>query len=164
MNRLSPLQRLMDTLPQRGRVDWIGVRLARRGPVQVVQQVRAEPGHGLQGDRYRGGRSGKREVTLIQAEHLPVIASLLGLERVEPSLLRRNIAVAGINLLALKDRRFRIGGALLETTGHCHPCSRMEEVLGAGGYNATRGHGGITARVLEGGLIRLDDPVFVEVD
>lgn len=67
--------------------------------------------------------------------------------------------MSGINLLALHDRRFRIGSALLEGTGLCHPCSRMEEALGQGGYNAMRGHGGITARVLEGGLVQIGDRV-----
>jgi MOSC domain-containing protein YiiM len=64
---------------------------------------------------------------------------------------------AGINLLALKDHRFRIGGAVLETSGECHPCSRMEAALGPGGYNALRCQGGITARVVTGGVIRRDD-------
>ncbi len=66
----------------------------------------------------------------------------------------------GVNLLALKGRRFRIGAALLEHSGECHPCSRMEEEFGPGGYNAVRGHGGITARVLEGDAIRLGDAVM----
>jgi MOSC domain-containing protein YiiM len=76
-------------------------------------------------------------------------------------MLRRNIAVAGINLLALKSRRFTIGEAELEYTGTCDPCSFMEQTLGPGGYNAMRGHGGITARVLQGGAIALDDRVAV---
>ncbi|MGY2894268.1 MOSC domain-containing protein [Deinococcus sp. UYEF24] len=111
---------------------------------------------------------GKRQVTLIQAEHLPVIAALAGLPEVAPETLRRNIVVSGLPLLALKDRRFRLGSeeggwVLLEGTGECHPCSRMEEALGPGGYNAVRGHGGITARVLEGGTIALGAMLVSEV-
>ena len=55
--------------------------------------------------------------------------------------MRRNLVVSGINLLALKDRRFRVGTALLEGSGECAPCSRMEVVLGPSGYNAVHGHG-----------------------
>jgi MOSC domain-containing protein YiiM len=98
-------------------------------------------------------------VTLLQFEHLSAIAAFLGLEAVAPERLRRNLVVSGLNLLALKGRRFRIGEAVLDASGECHPCSRMEEALGPGGYNALRGHGGITARVLEGGAIRLGDAV-----
>ncbi|MDB5044721.1 MAG: molybdenum cofactor biosysynthesis protein [Deinococcus sp.] len=100
---------------------------------------------------------GKRQVTLIQAEHLPVIAALAGVESVSPEEMRRNIVVSGLPLLALKDARFQIGEVILEGTGECHPCSRMEETFGPGGYNAVRGHGGITARVVRGGLIRVGD-------
>ena len=67
--------------------------------------------------------------------------------------------VSGINLLALKNARLQVGGALLELVGPCQPCSRMEEAIGPGGYAAMRGHGGMTARVLAGGQIRLGDSV-----
>jgi len=118
---------------------------------------------GLVGDRYAGS-SGKRQVTLIQYEHLAVIASMLNLKEVDPTLLRRNIAVSGINLLALKDKQFTVGDAVLEYTGLCHPCSFMEQTFGAGGYNAVRGHGGLTARVVRSGSIRLSDKVSYLVD
>lgn len=121
-----------------------------------VEQVGVDPSIGLHGDRY-AGRSGTRQVTLIQAEHLPVIASCLGLSRVAPQLLRRNIVVRGINLLALKGKVVHIGHVQLEITGLCHPCSKMETLLGPGGYNAVRGHGGMTARVLTPGVIALGD-------
>ena len=126
----------------------------------VVDEVEASADTGLIGDRY-SGRSGQRHVTLVQFEHLPAIASMVGRSQVEPTMLRRNLAVTGINLLALKNRQFRVGTATLEFTGQCHPCSFMEETLGAGGYNAMRGHGGITARVVADGLIRVGDRVEV---
>jgi MOSC domain-containing protein YiiM len=154
---MKTLRDLFATLPQTGRVEWIGLRPARRVPLVVTREVEALAASGLRGDRYAG--SGKRQVTLIQAEHLGVIASVLHRESVDPALLRRNIVVSGVNLLALKNAKFRIGAALLEGTGPAEPCSRMEEALGAGGYNAMRGHGGITARVLEDGWIRVGDAV-----
>ena len=98
-------------------------------------------------------------MTLIQQEHLNAVSSILRKKRIDPKLTRRNIVVSGINLLSLKHHQFRIGDVTLETTGICAPCSRMEENLGAGGYNAMRGHGGITATVIEDGEIKLGDTI-----
>jgi MOSC domain-containing protein YiiM len=158
-NSIMLLKDLLQTIPQVGEVTWIGIRPARRAPVQQVVEVMATAETGLTGDHYAGTYSKNRQVTLIQAEHLPAVASLSGHASVDPALLRRNIVVRGINLLALKDARFQIGDAILKMTGLCHPCSRMEEVLGAGGYNAMRGHGGITASVVKSGLIKTGDRV-----
>lgn len=155
----SPLARLMAAPARPGLVRWIGLRPARRAPVRSVEAAAFDPATGLVGDRYAGRTGGARQVTLIQAEHLPAIAGFLGLAEIGPEPLRRNIVVSGLNLLALKGQRFRIGTAELEATGECHPCSRMEETLGTGGYNAMRGHGGITARVLVAGEARLGDSV-----
>lgn len=154
----TPMNQLLNCLPQRGRVRWLGVRPARGEPMAIADSIEARPGQGLMGDRY-AGRGGKREVTLIQFEHLPVIANLLGTERVRAQDLRRNIVVSGINILALRQQRFEIGSAVLEGVDFCHPCSKMEAMLGPGGYNAVRGHGGITARVIRAGVIRLGDQV-----
>ena len=150
---------LMQIFPRSGEVVWIGVRPERGAAMQVVDEVMADQRTGLIGDRY-SGTSGKRQVTLIQWEHLTVLAALTG-QSVSPELLRRNIVIKGINLLALKNQSFQIGNVVLKTTGLCQPCSKMETILGAGGYNAMRGHGGITAQVLQGGLIHLGDSVTV---
>ncbi|RXR05267.1 MOSC domain-containing protein [Pseudoxanthomonas composti] len=154
----SPLARLMSTLPRAGQVQWIGLRPARDRPMLEMPYADASAGGGLAGDRYKGG-SGKRGLTLIQAEHLPVIAALAGHERLLPAQLRRNVVVSGIPLIALKARRFRIGEVVLEGTEPCDPCSRMEDALGPGGYNAMRGHGGLCARIIEGGRFSVGDKV-----
>lgn len=154
----SDLHRLMTQFPRAGTVRWIGLRPARDLPMREVDAAEAVAGKGLVGDRYASG-SGKRGLTLIQAEHLPAIASLAGRETVFPSMLRRNVVVEGLPLIALRGRRFRIGQVLCEGTAPCDPCSKMETVLGPGGYNAMRGHGGLCARILEGGTLRLGDVV-----
>ncbi len=154
---------LLTKVPQVGRLEWIGLRTGHRQEVESAETAEVKAGVGLLGD-HRSMRENvkpesKRQVTLIQAEHLDVIAALAGLEKVDPAWLRRNLLISGINLLALKDQRFYIGEVLLEGTGLCHPCSRMEETLGPGGYNAMRGHGGIMARILSGGKISVGDQV-----
>ena len=147
-----------------GRVDAIVVRGQPRERARTVEQTMALAGIGLADDRL--GRRGEaelstRQVTLIQQEHLPLIAAFARSGPLDPVDLRRNLVVSGINLLSLKKARLRVGEALLEIVGPCAPCSRMEEVIGPGGYAAMRGHGGMTARILEGGLIRVGDAVGV---
>lgn len=158
------LEELRGVFPRSGSLEWIGLRERRRGPVRSVETAVAVADAGIEGDHRRLGRAGsKRQITLIQQEHLAAIAALCGLGRVAPEALRRNLVVAGVNLLALRDRTFRVGPVMLEGTGLCHPCSRMEHTLGPGGYNAVRGHGGITARIVEGGVLRLGDAVLAAV-
>ena len=157
LNPASPLRTLMETFPIEGRLEWIGLRPGRRAPLHSMNHVEVIADHGLAGDHKAQRAGGKRQVTLIQREHLATVAQLLKRAAIDPALLRRNLLVSGLNLLALRGERFRIGAVLFEGTGPCEPCSRMEEVLGAGGYNAMRGHGGITARVLAGGVIAVGD-------
>lgn len=156
---MQTLRELTRNHPRHGTVTWIGIRTEKRQPMTSVSSVAADTAEGLVGDRYRGKR-GNRQVTLIQAEHLPAVAAMAGADEILPDALRRNVVIAGINLLGLKDQRFRLGDAVLEYTGLCHPCSRMEEVLGPGGYNAMRGHGGITARVIENGAFGCGDELI----
>jgi MOSC domain-containing protein YiiM len=150
-----------------GRVQALVVRGDPRQPARCIEATHALAGVGLADDRL--GRRGEtelstRQVTLIQHEHLAVIATLAGVPAVDVVALRRNLVVSGINLVALKNARVWVGQALLEIVGPCHPCSRMEEAVGPGGYAAMRGHGGMTARVLTAGRIAVGDAVRAELD
>lgn len=152
---MSDLAEMMARHARAGRLDWIGLRPERRGAVESVAAAQIGEA-GLAGDH---GRAGKRAVTLLQAEHLAVVAALLGRGLVDPADLRRNLVVAGINLAALRRRELRVGGARLRIEGPCPPCSRMEEAFGPGGYSAVRGHGGWYASVVAPGRVALGDAV-----
>lgn len=150
---------LTEQFPRTGQLLWIGIRPARKQSLLAVAEVVVDREFGLAGDHY-AGRSKKRQITLFQFEHLSVIESFLG-NPVAPEMLRRNLLIKGINLLALKNLRFQIGEAVFQATGQCHPCSRMETALGCGAYNALRQHGGITAQVIRSGRIKTGDAVRV---
>ncbi len=157
--RSSPLDRFAADLAP-GRLDWIGVRPARREPLLPLEQVQAIAGLGLDGDhRMKKTPGSARQVTLISREFIAQIEHFTGLAAIDPSTLRRNLVISGINLNALRRQRFRIGGAVFDATALCHPCSRMEEALGKGGVAAMIGHGGLCAKVIESGSLRLGDAV-----
>lgn len=145
-----------------GRIEAIIVRGESRAPARRIDATAAIAGVGLADDRLGlqgAAELSTRQVTLIQQEHLAVIAKLARVPAVDPVGLRRNLVVSGINLLALKNAKLAVGEAVLEIVGPCQPCSRMEEAIGPGGYAAMRGHGGMTARILTGGAIRIGDTV-----
>jgi MOSC domain-containing protein YiiM len=158
-----------------GRIDAIFLRPGRAVPAVAVDRVEALVSRGLAGDRAAARTpsspaGSKRQVTLFQAEHLPAFASFIGRADIDPALLRRNLLVSGINLLSLRSPfadqpvRVRLGAdVVLEITGPCDPCSLMEKAFGPGAWNALRGHGGVTARVLQGGWLSLGDAVVPEV-
>lgn len=151
------------TVPQQGELRWIGVAAAPQSSIEVIESVEIEQGHGLVGDHHAKSKPDtKRQVSLIQFEHLPVIAQLCGKESVDPTLLRRNLVISGINLLSLKHQEFRIGSVRFQASGLCAPCSLMERNLGPGGYQAMRGHGGIVAKALTSGRISIGDAVVWE--
>lgn len=165
----TTMRQLTQQFAQTGTLEAIYLRPARGVDCISVQQVEAIAQSGLKGDRTskvpsRNPKGSNRQVTLIQAEHLLVVSALVG-KPVDASALRRNLVISGINLLATKSlfkdqpMQLTIGEVTLEVTGPCDPCSKMEKVLGKGGYNAMRGHGGMAARIIKGGEIKVGDKV-----
>jgi len=173
---MADLKELVQQFGQDGLLLAIVLRPGRERPAVHVPSAQAIEGRGLAGDRSAaadpaGLGVSKRQVTLMQAEHLPLIAAWSGHEAVSATVLRRNLVVSGINLWAARSpfpdqaMRLLVGPTVeLVVTGPCSPCSKMEIALGRGGYNALRGHGGMTAQVRRGGLVRVGDRVRIAID
>lgn len=144
-----------------GRLEWIGLRSERRGEVLVVEATEAVVGFGLVGDhRMKKTPGSARQVTLISAEYIEAICRHTGHSSINPRLLRRNLVISGMNMNLLRYQRLQIGEAILETNALCHPCSRMDEALGKGGTAAMFGYGGLCAKVIQGGAMRVGDAVI----
>lgn len=141
----------VDAADPHGRIEALQVRPARRVPVVACEawDLASDADH---------GRSEKRAVTLIQAEHLPAMAAMLG-RPVDFERTRRNVLVSGLNLSACVGRQVALGDVVLELTVPCHPCKRMDEAFGTGGFAAMYGHGGWCARIVTAGVLRVGDVV-----
>lgn len=171
-NQLN-LRELTTKFAQTGQLQAIYCRSARGVLCVQTSSAIAIAGRGLQGDRAsltvsQNPLGSNRQITLIQAEHIAVISALMN-KIVDPASLRRNLIVSGINLLAAKSlfkdqpMHLIINDVVLEITGPCEPCSKMEASLGVGAYNAMRGHGGVTAKVIKGGELKLGDIVTCRI-
>lgn len=146
---------------------WIGVRPARDLAMIAVDVAEVRLLRGVVGDRYgkisrkAGVNSGKRELSLIAAEAITTLAGRLGVADaidLYPKA-RRNLVLEGVDLMALIGKRFLVGDIELEATGECEPCVRMNLAFGPGGFAAMQGLGGLTARVVQPGLLRVGDVV-----
>lgn len=149
-----------------GTLTWIGLRPARKQNLIEVNEVLARETLGLEGDhRCEKTPGSARQVTLISEEYIQQIAHFLEMDNIPPNLLRRNLVVKNINLSALRHQKFSIGEAIFEATAMCHPCTRMETALGKGAVAAMLGHGGLCAKILRSGTIKVGDPVqLIEQD
>lgn len=153
------ISRFLDELPA-GKLEWIGLRPARKVAMVSVETTIALADRGLQGDRrLEGSKGSARQVSIISAEFIRAIADNLGVDHIPANILRRNLLVSGINLNALRHQYFQIGSAVFQATAQCHPCSRMESALGKGGLVAMLGYGGLCAKILESGEISVGDEV-----
>jgi MOSC domain-containing protein YiiM len=148
-----------------GELTWIGLRPSRKAEILETNSAQALADSGLEGDhRFENTLGSGRQVTLMSEEYIGQIEHFLALSRstkqnVHPRLLRRNLVIKGINLDALRYQQFSIGGAIFEAGAICHPCLRMEELLGKGGIAAMMGHGGLCLKVIQSGKITLGDTV-----
>ncbi len=150
-----------------GVVEEIYITPEGSAAMQRVEEVRTIEGCGIEGDRYCEGTGfwtpygDVCEVTLIESEDLDYIQNELGIS-VKNGEHRRNVVTSGIRLGDLRRKRFRIGEAVLEYDRPRPPCKHVQDLSEPGMTRALKGRGGICARVVEAGRIRVRDVIEVE--
>tara|TARA_X000001036_G_scaffold440100_1_gene494426 strand:+ start:4846 stop:5325 length:480 start_codon:yes stop_codon:yes gene_type:complete len=150
-----------------GKLEWIGVRESK-GNVRSINSVFAIEELGLEGDKITLKSSKKRQVTLMQMEHISVILSLAqedNLDKINKIqyYFKRNLLISKYNIQNLKGKYFSIGDAKFFGTGDCKPCKKIENLLGKRVLDAMQGMGGITAIVVESGMIKVNDKLNLEM-
>lgn len=148
-----------------GRLLGIARRAAPRAPNVAVAQARVGLGTGVAGN-FRGtlrpGKSNRRQVSILLASDWAAATAELGVT-LDWALRRCDLFVDGIYLPRARGYRVRIGGAMVEVTGECDPCSRMERITqGLEAALMPDWRGGRLARVVGEGEIRVGDAVAIE--
>lgn len=142
----------------KGIIKWIGVRPERKAPLHSVPSVYADRNDGLTGDH---DTKPHRQITIISREALAAVAQTMGVLEIDPADTRRNILISGMDFNIESGTRIRLGEAVIEITGPCLPCERMNETLGDGGRMAMADAGGLTAMILSSGQIAVGDGVEI---
>lgn len=150
-----------------GTVEAIFVGPESEGPMRSVASARLVAGAGVEGDRYWQGEGGNpqkrgadREVTLIEAEALEALRREAGFDLAAAET-RRNVVTRGVALNPLVGREFRVGGVTLRGLRKCDPCGHLEKLTRPGVLNGLADRGGLRARIVNDGEVRVGDPVQV---
>jgi len=148
-----------------GKIESINITPAARAPMRAVDQVKAIPGVGLEGDRYalRQGTFFKPEpafeLTLIEAEAIEALARDYAME-LSAGDARRNLVTREVPLNHLVGREFRVGDVTLRGIRLCEPCEHLQALVGEPVIKGLRHRGGLRAQILTQGTIRVGDKVL----
>jgi MOSC domain-containing protein YiiM len=149
------------------RVEEIHIATVAGAAMTPVDAVEAIAESGLAGDRYQTGTGfyspkprpdGGRHLTLIEAEALEAVSQELDLA-FSGAECRRNVTTRGIRLVDLLGRRISIGSVVCEGVDHCPPCEHLVQLTGKPVLKPLVERGGIRARIVEGGILRVGDAI-----
>ena len=142
-----------------GFVEQLWSKRAHRGPMDPMREATLVPRQGMQGSV---GRSRRRQITILSREAWDSATTALG-HNPGAECRRANILVSGIDLAYTRGRVLLVGACRIEIGGELTPCERMDEAaLGLRSALQTEWRGGVFGQVLDGGVVRIGDPVAWE--
>lgn len=125
-------------------------------PVLELDQIRCVAGRGIEGDRYFDHKPDfKGQITFFASEVYQALCEQFERSYRPPSVFRRNVITRGVDLDSLIGREFEVQGVRFFGVESCKPCHWMDQVFGPGAEAALQGRGGLRARILSDGLLRV---------
>lgn len=124
-------------------------------PCESRQRVRLIAGRGIEGDRYALREPGHpKQITFFDMDVVDALSDRAG-HPVPPQSVRRNVFVRGLDLPSLVGKHFTLQGIRFEGVDPCKPCYWMDEAVGPGTEDFLKGKGGLRARILDDGELRV---------
>ena len=143
---------------KQGKVVSLRLCVGSRDPMEEVDLAVVLAGKGIEGDRHNLNEDGvkpKRQILLMERETLSRF-------QLDDGVIRENITLEGLELSSLADGdRVSVGSdVVLQITGECEPCSRMDEIR-QGLQVELKGQRGMLAYAESGGAISVGDSITV---
>jgi MOSC domain-containing protein YiiM len=127
-------------------------------PMIECAELRVFAGRGIEGDRFFDFKPDyKGQITFFAHEVYEDLCAKLGVWDRPPSVFRRNVITRGVDLNELIEREFDLQGVRFLGTAECSPCYWMDRTFGAGSETALQNRGGLRARILSNGVLRVDE-------
>ena len=157
--------------PMEGSVLSIHIAESAGQAMETRNEVELVAGLGIPGDRYHSGR-GEFSPSPMDPDHE---LTLIAIEEVEafnrktdhamaPGEFRRNVVTRGIDLNRLVGRSFFLGSAMVRGIRLCEPCAYLARTTRSEVIPHLVGHGGLRAGIVQGGVLRVGEPVRAEGD
>jgi MOSC domain-containing protein YiiM len=127
-------------------------------PIVEVRTARCVAGRGIEGDRFFDFKPDyKGQITFFAQEVYESLCASLDVRNRPSSVFRRNVITSGVDLNTLIGREFEIQGVRFLGTGECSPCHWQNEAFAPGAEDALQGRGGLRAKILSDGVLRVSD-------
>ena len=128
-------------------------------PIVEVREIRCLAGRGIEGDRFFDYKPAyKGQITFFAYEVYAAVCARLRVEDKAPAAFRRNVITVGTDLKTLIGREFELQGVRFFGTAECHPCYWMDAAFAPGTEEALKDRGGLRAKILTDGVLRVDVP------
>lgn len=126
-------------------------------PLVECAEIHCVAGHGIAGDRYFDFKENyKGQITFLAGEVFEDVCRTLRVRGKSPGVTRRNVITEGADLNQLIGKTFMLQGVEFEGVCECSPCDWMDAAIAPGAKAALQGCGGLRARILTDGILRVD--------